>query len=57
MSMTTYDVECDFCERGFAIDDVYNVENVDGTLNVLCEKCLDENPENVIYSWRSVDAN
>lgn len=52
-----YDVACDYCERGFAIDDVYNIENLDGTLNVLCEKCLDERDEPVLLAWRSVDAN
>ncbi len=40
MSMTTYDVACDKCERGFAIDDVFNVEYTDGSMNVLCEPCV-----------------
>ena len=56
MSMTIYDVACDVCERGFAIDDVYNVEYTDGTMNVLCETCLDE-MDDVLFSWRSVDAS
>jgi len=42
MSNTTYDVACDKCERGFAIDDVFNVEYSDGTMNVLCENCVGE---------------
>ena len=42
MSITTYDVACDKCERGFAIDDVFNVEYNDGTMNVLCEPCVGE---------------
>ena len=42
MSMTTYDVACDKCELGFAIDDVFNVEYNDGTMNVLCEKCVED---------------
>lgn len=54
--MTIYDVACDFCEKGFAIDDVYNVEYTDGSMNVLCEPCLDT-AEDVLWSWRSVDAS
>jgi hypothetical protein len=42
MSLTNYDVACDKCERGFAIDDVFNVEYNDGTMNVLCENCVGE---------------
>ena len=54
MSMTTYDVACDICEKGFAIDDVYNVEYLDGTMNVACEPCLDKF-DDVLYAWRSTD--
>lgn len=40
--MTIYDVICDQCERGFAIDNVWNVEYLDGMSNVLCENCVDD---------------
>lgn len=40
MSVTIYDVACDKCEKGFAIDDVFNVEYTDGSMNVLCEPCV-----------------
>jgi hypothetical protein len=42
MSMTIYDVACDGCELGFAIDDVFNVEYADGMSNVLCENCVEQ---------------
>jgi hypothetical protein len=55
MSITTYDVACDKCERGFAIDDVYNVEYADRTMNVLCGPCADEAEtfHNVVDVWQS----
>lgn len=51
----TYDVACDNCERGFAIDDVYNVEYADRTMNVLCGKCADEAEtfHHVVDVWQS----
>lgn len=53
MSITIYDVECDFCERGFAIDDVFNVDYQDGFSNVLCADCVDETQvENIADVWQ-----
>lgn len=46
MSITIYDVECDHCEMGFAIDDVFNVEYANGMSNVLCAECATVAEEN-----------
>jgi hypothetical protein len=37
-----YDTDCDFCERGLAMSEAFNVDYQDGTSNVLCEDCVDE---------------
>jgi hypothetical protein len=55
MSITIYDVECDRCERGFAIDDVFNVDYFDGTSNVLCADCATEaeaNEDDIERVWQ-----
>lgn len=35
-------LDCDWCENYFAMQDLFNVDYVGNTSNVLCAKCVDE---------------
>lgn len=41
MSVTVYDLECDLCERGFAIEDVFSIDYHDNTSQVACADCVE----------------
>ena len=44
---------CDFCKIELFVNELYNAEYGDESMNVLCEECLD-GTDGVIYAWRSV---
>ena len=35
-------IDCDICGKFFAFTDLFNVDYVGNTSNVLCAKCVDE---------------
>lgn len=45
---------CDICESEFPVSELYNVEYVNGTMNVVCDTCSDE-LDDVKFAWRSLD--
>lgn len=52
MSITIFDTDCDFCQRGLALSEAFNVDYQDGFTNVLCAECVDETMvENIAKVW------
>lgn len=53
MSTIIYDTDCDFCERGLAMSEAFNVDYPDNTSNVLCADCVDETMiDNIADVWQ-----